>query len=110
VVDLLLGLSEEEPLACSAINVLEVEAGAKPPEMKGVRQHLDTYEVLPVLSATARKAAEMLRSASLRPHRGEWADAVIAATALLNGLTLVTFNTRHYQYRGLSLYPTQGLI
>jgi predicted nucleic acid-binding protein len=109
VVELLLKLSEEEPLACSAINVLEVEVGAKPSEMKAVRQHLGAYEVLPIFPSTARKAAEILRSASRKPHGGEWADAVIASTALLNDLTLVTFNIRHYQYSGISLYPIEGL-
>jgi predicted nucleic acid-binding protein len=109
VVELLLNLSEEESIACSAINVLEVEVGAKPSEMKVVRQHLGSYEILPVLPLTAQKAAEILRSSSRKPHRGEWADAVIAA-ALLNDLTLVTFNTRHYQCPGLSLHPMKGLI
>ena len=110
LVELLLNLSEEESIACSAINVLEVEVGAKPSEMKAVRQHLESYEILPVLPSTARKAAEILRSSSRKPHRGEWADAIIAATALLNDLTLVTFNKQHYQYRGLSLYPMKNLI
>ena len=63
------------------------------------------YEVLPVYAATAQKAAEILRSNFRKPHRGEWADAVIAATAILNGLTLVTFNIRHYPYHGLAVYP-----
>jgi predicted nucleic acid-binding protein len=40
IVELLLNLSEEESIVCSAINVLEVEVGAKPSEMKTVRQHL----------------------------------------------------------------------
>lgn len=110
IVELLLSLSDEETIACSAINVLEVEAGAKPSEMKAVRQHLGSYEILPVRSLTAQKAAEILRLSSHKPHRGEWADAVIAATALLNDLTLVTFNTRHYQYHGLSLYPMKGIM
>jgi predicted nucleic acid-binding protein len=110
VVELLLDLSEEESIVCSAINVLEVEVGAKPSEMKAVRQHLGSYEILPVLPLTARKAAEILRLSSRKPQRGEWADAVIAATVLLNDLTLVTFNTRHYQYQGLSLYPMKDLI
>jgi predicted nucleic acid-binding protein len=107
VVELLLDLSEEESIACSAINVLEVEVGAKPSEMKAVRQHLGSYEILPVLPQTAQKAAEFLRMASRKPHKGGWADAIIAATALLNDMTLVTFNTRHYQYPGLSLYPIE---
>jgi predicted nucleic acid-binding protein len=102
--ELLLKLSEEEPLACSAVNVLEVESGAKPLEMKSVREHLGGYEVLPVLTSTAQKAAEILRANFRKPHRGEWADAIIAATAIINGLTLVTYNIRHYSYPGLSLY------
>ena len=109
IVELLLNLSSEESIACSAINVLEVEVGAKPSEMKAVKLHLSGYEVLSVLPSTARKAVELLRSNSRKPHRGEWADAVIAATALLNDLTLVSFNVRHYQYQGLSLYPMKDL-
>jgi predicted nucleic acid-binding protein len=89
---------------------ISVELGAKPSEMKAVHQHLGSYEILSVLPSTARKAAEILRLSSRKPHRGEWADAVIAATALLNDLTLVTFNTRHYQYPGLSLYPMKDLV
>ena len=104
-VELLLKLSGEEPLACSAVNVLEVELGARPSEMRPVREHLGAYEILPVNAATAQKAAEILRSNFRKPHRGEWADAVIAATAILNGLTLVTFNIRHYPYHGLAVYP-----
>lgn len=109
VVELLIRLSEEDSMTCSAVNILEVEAGAKPSEMKAVREHFSGYEILPVFLSTARKAAELLRSVSRKPHRGEWVDAVIAATALLNGATLVTFNGRHYPYRGLSLYPMEGL-
>jgi predicted nucleic acid-binding protein len=104
VVELLLKLSEDEPMACSVINVLEVELGARPSEMKAIQQHLSSYDVLPMLPLTAHKAAEILRLTSRKPRPGEWADAVIAATAMLNDMTLVTFNTRHYQYTGLSLY------
>lgn len=103
--DLLISLSREEVLACSAVNVLEVELGTRPSEIATVRQHLSAYEILPVDTRIAQQAAELLRSSGRPPHRGEWADAVIAATALVHGLTIVTYNQRHYPYAALSLYP-----
>ena len=103
--DLLDRLSSNEVLSCSAINVLEVEQGARPSELRTIQEFLAAYNVLPLNALIARKAAEWLRSAGRKGHRGEWADAAIAATALVHGLTLVTHNLRHYQYPGLSLYP-----
>lgn len=109
VVDLLDRLADEDSIGCSAINVLEVESGAKPSEMALTRQHLEGYEVFPVTGRTAQKAAELLRAKKGKMGRGEWADAVIASTALLNDLTLVTFNRKHYDYPGLELYPIEPL-
>ena len=105
---LLSNLAEEESLACSVINVLEVELGAKPSEMKAVREHLNTYEILPALASTAHMAAELIRTHYRKPHRGEWADAAIAATAIMHGLTLVTYNVRHYPYDDISIYQIEN--
>lgn len=101
-------LSAEETLACSAVNLLEVELGAKPSEMKAVLSHMDCYDILPVDAAVASKAAELMRTSSRKPYRGEWADAVIAATAIIHNLTIVTYNIRHYSYHDLPLYPVRS--
>jgi len=94
-----------EPIACSALSVLEVWSGIKPPEASKTSLFLDALEVLPVDRPIARLAADLLRAAKRPRGPREWGDAVIAATALSHQLTLLTYNRKDYPYPNLALYP-----
>ncbi|OGX39420.1 MAG: hypothetical protein A3C53_06870 [Omnitrophica WOR_2 bacterium RIFCSPHIGHO2_02_FULL_68_15] len=94
-----------EPLACSALNILEIWSGAKPSETHRTSVLLDALEVVPVDRVVARLAAELLQAAPHPSLPRDWADAVIAATALHHRLTLLTYNRKDYPYRDLVLYP-----
>lgn len=93
-----------EPLACSALSVMEIWVGVKPGEEARTAECLDGLTVLPVDGELAREAAALLRKRKRLEPR-EWVDALIAATAIRHGLTLVTYNRRDYPYSGVSLQP-----
>jgi hypothetical protein len=93
-----------EPLACSALSVMEIEVGVKPGEEARTAECLDGLTVLPVDGELAREAAALLRKRKRLEPR-EWVDALIAATAIRHGLTLVTYNRRDYPYSEVSLHP-----
>src|ERR1700691_2735052 len=95
----------------SAVTVLELEYGtllmqARDPRQGAVlRLWLDRHvlpafagRVLPVDTLVAQKCAA-LHVPNLRPER----DALIAATALIHGMTVVTRNIGHFQTTGVSL-------
>lgn len=94
-----------EPLACSALNILEIWSGAKSFETHKTSVLLDALDVLPVDRVVARLAAELLRAARQPSSPRDWIDAVIAATALHHRLTLLTYNRKDYPYPDLVLYP-----
>lgn len=105
--DLLSRLAVEtgEPLACSAMSVLEIWAGVRSPERQRTMQLLDALDVVPADRAVARLAADLLRGSHRAHSPREWVDAVIAATALQHRLTLLTYNRKDYPYPHLALYP-----
>jgi len=90
-------------LASSALSVLEVWAGVRPGEADKISALFSSFDVIPVDSVVARRAAGLLSSANRRDPR-TWLDTIIAATAIENGLTLVTYNRRHFDYPGLKVH------
>ena len=91
-------------LYLSAITVLELEWGALLTERKDKKQGailrawldenvLPQFDgrILPVDTAVARRCAQLLVPDPLSQH-----DALIAATALVHGMTVVTRNTRDF--------------
>ena len=93
------------PLACSALSVMEVSFGVRSGEEKMTRALLDALDVLPVTADAARRAADLLRHSKKTKNPRDWVDALIAATCLLSGATLVTYNRKDYPYLDLTLYP-----
>ncbi|CAN5557423.1 type II toxin-antitoxin system VapC family toxin [soil metagenome] len=83
-------------LSISVISVAELFSGVKGDEEKRVlQQFLLAFTVLPVTERVARTGGFYRRE--YRPSHGTGlADALIAATAEELGLSLVTFNRRHF--------------
>jgi predicted nucleic acid-binding protein len=95
----------------SVISILEIEMGILQIERKDVRQAailrpwfeeqvLAQFEgrIFPVDTAVARRCAQ-LHTPDRRPER----DALIAATALVHGLSLVTRNVVDFKATGVKL-------
>jgi predicted nucleic acid-binding protein len=99
--------SQDADLAVSAITVAELCAG-----IKGAResQLLDRFllalEVLPATEEIGRLAGQYRRDYG-PSHGTGLADALIAATATVDGSSLVTFNRRHFPMLPTAVVPYQ---
>ena len=103
-------------LFLSAITVLELETGIlrierRDPAQGGLlRSWLDNH-VMPAFAGRilAVDSAVALRCARLHvPDRSNECDALIAATALVHGLTVVTRNVADFQSSGVQLINPWG--
>ena len=98
-VALLHALLADGPLACSALSVSEVLAGARQHELVPTEVLLDSLIVLPVSRTEAKLAAALMR------NRGPgFVDCHIAATALVQQIPLVTYNRKDFERTGVTLF------
>jgi predicted nucleic acid-binding protein len=79
---------------CSALTVAEVEQGMRPHEESRTRGFLRALACYPVDRTTAERAGEIVRALRSRGETLGLADALIAATCLVNGFVLVTLNVK----------------
>lgn len=92
--------------ACSALSVLEVQVGVKKGEEEKTERFLGSLKIFDVTREIATRAAQLIRECKPRGITLDLPDAVIAGTCILHGLTLVTYNTKHYPIPDLKFYPT----
>jgi predicted nucleic acid-binding protein len=91
--------------ACSALSVLEVLLGVKKGEEEKTERFLGSLRVFDVTREIAAVAARLIREGKPRGITLDLPDAVIAGTCILHGLTLVTYNTKHYPIADLKFHP-----
>lgn len=92
--------------ACSPLSVIEIMIGAKPGEEEATTGLLTALQLLPVDRAIAERAAEYIRVYQNKDNP-DFADAIIAATAVTHNLILVTYNRKHYPMPEIKLYPVE---
>lgn len=81
----------------SIISAMELVAGCRnATELAQLQQWLLNLNVLPVSAVTSQHALQLMEAYSLS-HGLDIPDALIAATALEQGLNLHTLNVRHFQ-------------
>ena len=93
--------------ACSSISIVEVQLGVIKGEEEKTSKFLNSLEVYPVDRKIANLAGEYIRKYKKKGISLEIPDAIVGATCILHNLTLVTFNKKHYPFRGLKIYPTK---
>ncbi len=98
-------LTEEGDLHVSAWSHLEILTMARPEEEKRTVDFLAPFILHPVTEPIAHRAAELVRAGGVTEGRLNLGDAIIAATALQHGLTLVSTSTNLRQVEQLKLYP-----
>lgn len=86
----------------STVSVAELMAGTRAGEEGATEALLSLLEKIPVSESIARSAGSLLNIYRKR-HGMELADALIAATSLALGATLLTRNVRHYPMPELKL-------
>src|ERR1017187_950819 len=102
---LLSGLIEQgNTLACCPINITEVYAGLRPQEEQNTRAFLRTLELYPLTWPVAELAGLLKRDYSKKGQTLNLGDVLIAATALHNGVALLTDNTKDFPMKELRLY------
>ncbi len=99
--DLLKHLKDDGPLACSALTVSEVLRLVKEQELAKTERLLSSLVVLPVGLNEAEVAAALMCD-----HGPGYVDCHIAATALIAGLAIVTYNRRDFERPGATLWDT----
>lgn len=84
------------PLAISVVSLTEIAGGMRSPERREVMRLLGSMQRFEVTEQVAWRAATLMRE-HRRSHSGiGLGDYLIAATALTEGLEIVTLNIRHY--------------
>jgi predicted nucleic acid-binding protein len=89
----------------SAPTRAEVLAGTKPHEESRTFALLNSVVTISVDAVIADHAGRLIYQYARRGIQVAFPDALIAATALLNELTLVTTNIKHFPMPELQLHP-----
>ena len=88
-------VAADEQMVISVVTVTELLGGMRVGEEAQTEQLLGLFTVLDADEAVGRQAAVYLR-AFRHSHRIDLGDALIAATALVSGIELLTRNVKHY--------------
>lgn len=104
-VRLLRGLGKQERLAIASVSRLEIHAGMREHERYQTHKLLSRFVNYEMGADIADRAGEYIREYRRRGVALSVPDAIIAATAVQHGLTLVTLNVGDFPMPGLSLFP-----
>jgi predicted nucleic acid-binding protein len=94
----------DEGLACSVLTIYEVWRGVRPNERAVTQRVLSAWHGVPVTVEAAYQAAEYLQTYRQRGATLGDMDSVIAATAKVRGLALLTYSRRHFPMDDIELY------
>ena|ERR1017187_1642611 len=94
-----------ENIAISAITKMELMKGAtKKSDLQKTIKNLFGFNIILLNNAITLKAFDLLQSYSLS-HNLSLPDCIIAATSIITGYDLFTYNTKDYRYvSGLKLF------
>lgn len=96
VLTLLEDICKAEVPAISSLSYFEVWAGVRPQEEEAVFNFLSSLRILPIDQIVAEEAGNYVRAYRKRGVTLSSMDTLIAATARVHGLILVTSNTRDF--------------
>jgi predicted nucleic acid-binding protein len=83
-------------LCCCPINIVEVYTGMKDKERSSTDEFLNSLKCYEITEEIGYLAGELKRKYSKKGLTFSTSDALIAATAIKNNLTLVTNNPSHF--------------
>lgn len=94
----------DQPIGCSVVSVFEVLAGVREKERLATLQFLAPLHKIPIDGTIAMKAADYWKEFRTKGITLGQADALIAATANIKNLTLITYNQSHYPMDDIAFY------
>ncbi len=97
-------LGKRERFAIASVTRLEVHAGMQEQERYATQRLLSRFLTYDLEADIADRAGDYLREYRSQGKTLSVPDAIIAATAIQRGLTLVTFNPKHFPISGLRLF------
>jgi len=93
----------ESAVLCSPVSIAELWHGALPREYALLTNLFRLLTCVAIDAETGRKAGEFLHLFR-KSHSLELGDALIAASAAVNGAVLWTRNRKHYPMKNLSFF------
>lgn len=90
-------LTEDGDLHTSAWSHLEIWLLTQPNDQKQTLDFLTPFIAHPINDEIARNAADLLKLRGASDAPLSYAEAVVAATAIQHGLTLVTYNAKNLE-------------
>ena len=100
-------LKEESPLAISVISIAEIFRNIFPSELSTTEDFLDLHVIFDVDRKTAKIAGLYCQHYQPQLKNLSLEDCLIAATANINNLILVSLNTKHFPMKDIkTLNPT----
>lgn len=109
-VELLRSLVTDARPVCSAFTVFEVWAGARAGEEPKTRRFFEPFRVLPVSRPVAEVAALYWQTFHRQGQTPGKVDMLLAATARIHGLTLITYNRRHFPMNDIAIFEDMPAI
>ena len=97
-------LTDKADVYISAMTRLEVVRGMRDREREDTFNLIDSLETISITGELADSAGEIIRSWRGRGITLSDADAIIAASAIHHGLTLVTTNAKHFPMPELTVF------
>ncbi|HEY4327172.1 MAG TPA: type II toxin-antitoxin system VapC family toxin [Mucilaginibacter sp.] len=91
-------LSDEPTLYISAVSIYELYMGATSKDKeKDIKLVTESLIVLPFTDAVALQASKIYHQLKKENELIEFRDIFIAATCLVNGLSIATLNKKHFK-------------
>lgn len=95
-------VEEESDLFCSVIAKTEIYAGARQNEYKDIEKLFASFGIIEINDEIAVNAGKYLNQFR-KTHGIEIGDALMAATAKMSKMALVTRNIKHYPMKDIKI-------
>jgi len=94
----------------SPVCIAEVQLGVKKGEINKTNQFLDSLIIYDLTKEIANLSGKLIREYKEKGKTLNLVDTLIASTCIINGLTLVTYNIKHYFIEDLKLFDTDQIL
>ncbi len=91
-------LIQYDHLVISQVTVTEIYAGIRQSELKAVSQYLDIFLRTPIDECVSQKAGHILNQSRKQGITMNYQDSVIAASAIIQNIPLLTNNKKDFQH------------